>query len=107
MKLKKLQKAKLVSESSQHLNIAHKKATEIKVEKVQEAVELGVGDRIKIQKYKRNYGAQIKGNKAFIENDAGMKLQVMLSDLSRSGNPPPPKVTKKQQLQFKDQIVEI
>jgi DNA mismatch repair protein MutS2 len=91
---KKAIKAKLVSESHQHLNIAHKKATEIKVEKVQEAVELGVGDRIKYRNTKGTI-VSIKGNKAFIENDAGMKLQVMLSDLSRSGNPPPPKVTKK------------
>ena len=27
--------------------------------------------------------------KAFIENDMGMKVQVLLADLSRSGNPPP------------------
>ena len=37
----------------------------------------------------------IKGSKAFIENDMGMKVQVNLSDWSRSGNPPPKIPTKK------------
>lgn len=91
---KKAIKAKLVSESHQHLNVAHKKATEIKVEKVQETVELGVGDRVKYRNTKGTI-VSIKGSKAFIENDMGMKVQVQLSDLSRSGNPPPPKVPTK------------
>ncbi|AXK48893.1 endonuclease MutS2 [Aliarcobacter trophiarum LMG 25534] len=87
-------KAKLVSQSHQHLNISHKMAKEIEVEKVQEKVELKVGDRVK---YRNTKGAivSIKGAKAFIENDMGMKVQVMLSDLSRSGNPPPKIPTKK------------
>lgn len=91
---KKAIKAKLVSESHQHLNIAHKKAIEIKTEKVQEAVELKVGDRVK---YRSTKGVivSIKGTKAFIENDMGMKVQVVLADLSRSGNPPPPKIPAK------------
>ena len=65
---KKAIKAKLVSESHQHLNIAHKKAIEIKTDKVQEAVELKVGDRVK---YRSTKGVivSIKGTKAFIEND--------------------------------------
>ncbi len=91
---KKAIKAKLVSESHQHLNIAHKKAIEIKTDKVQEAVELKVGDRVK---YRSTKGVivSIKGTKAFIENDMGMKVQVVLADLSRSGNPPPPKIPAK------------
>ena len=91
---KKAIKAKLVSESHQHLNIAHKKAVEIKTEKVQEAVDLKVGDRVK---YRSTKGVivSIKGTKAFIENDMGMKVQVVLADLSRSGNPPPPKIPAK------------
>jgi DNA mismatch repair protein MutS2 len=91
---KKAIKAKLVSESHQHLNIAHKKAIEIKTEKVQEPVELKVGDRVK---YRSTKGVivSIKGTKAFIENDMGMKVQVVLADLSRSGNPPPPKIPVK------------
>jgi DNA mismatch repair protein MutS2 len=91
---KKAIKAKLVSESHQHLNIAHKKAIEIKTDKVQEAVDLKVGDRVK---YRSTKGVivSIKGTKAFIENDMGMKVQVVLADLSRSGNPPPPKIPVK------------
>ena len=91
---KKPIKAKLVSESHQHLNIAHKKAIEIKTDKVQEADELKVGDRVK---YRSTKGVivSIKGTKAFIENDMGMKVQVVLADLSRSGNPPPPKIPAK------------
>ena len=91
---KKAIKAKLVSESHQHLNIAHKKATEIKVEKIQEVAELGVGDRVKYRNTKGTI-VSIKGSKAYIENDMGMKVQVLLTDLSRSGNPPPPKVPTK------------
>ncbi len=91
---KKAIKAKLVSESHQHLNIAHKKAVEIKTEKIQEPVVLNVGDRVK---YRNTKGVivSIKGTKAFIENDMGMKVQVVLADLSRSGNPPPPKIPTK------------
>ena len=91
---KKAIKAKLVSESHQHLNIAHKKATEIKVEKIQEVAELGVGDRVKYRNTKGTI-VSIKGSKAYIENDMGMKVQVLLADLSRSGNPPPKVPTKK------------
>ena len=91
---KKAIKAKLVQESHQHLNIAHKKAKDIKVEKVQEAIELAVGDRVK---YRNTKGViiSIKGSKVFIENDMGMKVQVMLADLSRSGNVPAPIIPKK------------
>ncbi|PRM96583.1 endonuclease MutS2 [Aliarcobacter cryaerophilus] len=91
---KKAIKAKLISQSHQHLNVSHKIAKEIEVEKVQEKIELKVGDRVK---YRNTKGAivSIKGSKAFIENDMGMKVQVQLNDLSRSGNPPPKIPTKK------------
>ncbi len=91
---KKAIKAKLVKESHQHLNIAHKKASEIKTEKVQEVGELKVGDRVKYRNTKGSI-VSIKGKKAFIENDMGMKVQVLLVDLTRSGNPPIPKVKPK------------
>lgn len=91
---KKAIKAKLVKESHQHLNISHQKASDIKAAKVVDPVELKVGDRVK---YRSTKGVliSIKGKKAFIENDMGMKVQVKLEDLQRSGNPPkiktPPK----------------
>lgn len=91
---KKAIKAKLVGESHQHLNIAHKMAVEIKTEKVQEPVELKEGDRVKYRNTKGTI-VSIKGAKAFIENDMGMKVQVLLADLSRSGNPPPKIPVKK------------
>ncbi len=91
---KKAIKAKMVREGHQHLNTSHKKASEIKTNKVVDPVELKVGDRVK---YRTTKGTliSIKGKKAFIENDMGMKVQVKLEDLQRSGNPPkiktPPK----------------
>ncbi|OCL82869.1 endonuclease MutS2 [Arcobacter porcinus] len=91
---KKAIKAKLVKESHQHLNISHKIAKEIEVEKVQEQIEFKVGDRVKYRSTKGTI-VSIKGAKAFIENDMGIKVQVMISDLSRSGNPPPKIPTKK------------
>ena len=91
---KKAIKAKLISQSHQHLNVSHKIAKEIEVEKVQEKIELKVGDRVKYRNTKGTI-VSIKGSKAFIENDMGMKVQVQLSDLSRSGNPPPKIPTKK------------
>ena len=91
---KKAIKAKLVSQSHQHLNVSHKIAKEIEVEKVQEKIELKVGDRVKYRNTKGTI-VSIKGSKAFIENDMGMKVQVQLNDLSRSGNPPPKIPTKK------------
>ena len=84
---KKAIKAK-VAQGHQHLNIAHDKAKSIKTEKVQEVVlDLKVGDRVKYRNAKGEI-LSIKGKKAFIENDMGMKLQVLLADLQRSGNPP-------------------
>jgi len=90
---KKAIKAKLVKESHQHLNISHQKASDIKAAKVVDPVDLKVGDRVK---YRTTKGVlvSIKGKKAFIENDMGMKVQVKLEDLQRSGNPPKIKANK-------------
>ncbi len=77
-----------VAQGHQHLNIAHEKAQSIKTKKVQEeVVDLKVGDRVKYRNTKGEI-LSIKGKKAFIENDAGMKMQVLMADLQRSGNPP-------------------
>lgn len=86
--------AKISRESHQHLNIAHKKVKEIKTEKVEEKYEFKVGDRVK---YKNSKGeiVSIKGKKAFIENDLGMRLQVEINDLRPSGNQPKVVVKKK------------
>jgi len=84
---KKAIKAKLSTESHQHLNVAHQKASIIKTEKVQDTVVLKVGDRVKYRSTKGTL-VSIKGSKAYIENDMGMKVQVKLADLQKSGNPP-------------------
>ncbi|PKN14799.1 MAG: endonuclease MutS2, partial [Deltaproteobacteria bacterium HGW-Deltaproteobacteria-24] len=83
---KKAIKAKKVEESHQHLNIAHKKVVEIKTQTVKEVEAFKVGDRVKYQSSKGEI-LSIKGNKAFILNDLGMRVQVNLALLQRSGNP--------------------
>jgi DNA mismatch repair protein MutS2 len=83
---------KLNDSKAQHklLNEAHKKKTSIKVTKNQEPIELKVGDRVK---YNNTKGVlvSIKGKKAMVETDDGMKMQLPLSSLKRSGNIPAPK----------------
>jgi len=91
---KKAIKAKLIKESHQHLNVSHKMVKDIQVEKVQEIVEFKIGDRVKYKNTKGNI-ISIKGNKAFIENDTGIKVQVGLSHLSKSKNQIPKIPTKK------------
>ena len=80
---------KLTDSKEQHkiLNAAHKKKQAIKVVKNQEPIELKVGDRVK---YNNTKGVlrSIKGKKAMIETDDGMKMQLPLSSLKRSGNIP-------------------
>lgn len=88
---KKAIKTKLIEDSHRHLNISHKLVSQIEVEKVEDdtlALELKVGDRVKYRNTKGNI-LSIKGSKAFIQNDDGIKMQVFLTDLKRSGNPPP------------------
>ncbi|HAC70453.1 MAG TPA: endonuclease MutS2, partial [Arcobacter skirrowii] len=68
---------------------SHKIVKEIEVEKAEdEIVDFKVNDRVK---YRNTKGSilSIKGAKAFIETDAGLKMQVLLSELKRSGNPLP------------------
>ena len=95
---KKAIKTKLISDSHRHLNISHKLVKQIEVEKVEDlSQELEVGNRVKYNNTKGEI-ISIKGQKAFIQTDVGMKMQVLLSDLRRSGNPPPkpkPKTTIK------------
>jgi len=83
------QAVKLNDSKEQHrvLNKAHKKKQEIKVEKVEEPIKLKVGDRVK---YNNTKGVllSIKGKKAMVETDDGMKLQLPLVNLKRSGNIP-------------------
>ena len=86
---KKAIKTKLIEDSHRHLNISHKIVKEIEVEKAEdEIVDFKVNDRVK---YRNTKGSilSIKGVKAFIETDAGLKMQVLLSELKRSGNPLP------------------
>ena len=81
-------------ESHKHLNIAHQKVKEIKVEKVEEVYEFKEKDRVK---YKSSKGEiiSIRGKKAFIQTDAGMRLHVSVDELRPSGNEVKPIVKKK------------
>ncbi|MDX4051041.1 endonuclease MutS2 [Aliarcobacter skirrowii] len=86
---KKAIKTKLIEDSHRHLNISHKIVKEIEVEKAEdEIVDFKVNDRVKYRNTKGSI-VSIKGLKAFIETDAGLKMQVLLSELKRSGNPLP------------------
>ncbi|MDX4027789.1 endonuclease MutS2 [Aliarcobacter skirrowii] len=86
---KKAIKTKLIEDSHRHLNISHKIVKEIEVEKAEdEIVDFKVNDRVKYRNTKGTI-VSIKGVKAFIETDAGLKMQVLLSELKRSGNPLP------------------
>ncbi|MGM0518456.1 MAG: endonuclease MutS2 [Campylobacterota bacterium] len=87
---KKAIKAKISKEGHRHLNISHQKASEIKTKKVVEPEDLKVADRVKYRSTKGTI-LSIRGKKAFIENDMGMKIQVNLSDLRKSGNEIKPK----------------
>ena len=91
---KKAIKTNKYKEAHQLLNVAHKKMKDIKVEQYQEPLNLKVGDRVK---YRNTKGVllSIKGKKAQLESDDGMKLQVLLVDLKRSGNIPKPKQISK------------
>ena len=86
---KKAIKTKLIEDSHRHLNISHKIVKEIEVEKAEdEIIDFKVNDRVKYRNTKGSI-VSIKGAKAFIETDAGLKMQVLLSELKRSGNPLP------------------
>ena len=80
---------KLSNTKEQHkiLNKAHQIKKQIQIEKNKEPVNLKVGDRVK---YNNTKGLliSIKGKKATVETNDGMKLQLPLSSLSLSGNMP-------------------
>jgi len=80
---------KLNNTKEQHriLNKVHHKKQQIKVEKIEEPLHLKVGDNVK---YNNTKGllVSIKGKKAVVETNDGMKLQLPLSSLKRSGNIP-------------------
>ena len=80
---------KLNDSKEQHriLNKVHTKKQQIKVEKIEEPLDLKVGDTVK---YNNTKGVivSIKGKKAMVETNDGMKLQLPLSSLKRSGNIP-------------------
>ena len=83
------QAVKLNNSKEQHkiLYKVHKQKQEIKIEKNTEPLSLKVGDRVK---YNNTKGLliSIKGKKATVETNEGMKLQLPLSSLQRSGNIP-------------------
>jgi len=85
--VKKAVKSNNTKEQHQILNKVHKQKQQIKVEKNQEPLNLKVGDRVK---YNNTKGLliSIKGKKATVETNDGMKLQLPLSSLQRSGNIP-------------------
>jgi DNA mismatch repair protein MutS2 len=86
---KKAIKTRLTEDSHRHLNISHKIVKDIEIEKVEDTIlDFKVNDRVKYRNTKGHI-ISIKGQKAFIENDDGIKMQVLLSDLRRSGNPLP------------------
>jgi len=80
---------KLTNTKDQHkiLNKAHLIKKQIHIEKNKEPINLKVGDRVK---YNNTKGLliSIKGKKATVETNDGMKLQLPLSSLSASGNIP-------------------
>jgi DNA mismatch repair protein MutS2 len=87
---KKAIKTNLTKEAHQLLNIAHKKMKNIGFQEHVELLNLKKDDRVK---YRNTKGILVstKGKKAYIESDDGIKLQVLLKDLKRSGNIPKPK----------------
>ncbi len=86
-------KAKMYQESHRHLNIAHQKVAKIEVQKVEEKKEFKMGDRVK---YNNTKGVvlSLRGDKAYIETDEGIKLHISMSSLKPSGNP----ITVKQKI---------
>ncbi len=85
--VKKAIKCTSVKEQHQILNIAHNKKQQIQVEKNTDIVNFKIGDMVK---YNNTRGVllSIKGKKAIVETIDGMKLQLQLSSLKRSGNIP-------------------
>ena len=81
---------KLKDERAVHrqLGRAHKTVSKAKIEAPKRVEKLKVGDRVKYRKSRGTIIA-LKAKEATIEVE-GIKLRVPLSELKRSGNPPPP-----------------
>ena len=83
---KKAIKTKVMQQAHRHLNEAHKKLQEVKIQKVDTPIEdFKVGDRVKYNNTKGSI-LSIKGSKVYFESDDGMKIQVAMKNLKRSGN---------------------
>jgi DNA mismatch repair protein MutS2 len=78
-------KAKDVSDSHRYLNAASKFVKNVETPQIKEDIVFEVGDMVK---YKSSKGEiiSIKGEKAFVDMD-GIKMQVFLKELKRSGVP--------------------
>ncbi|HIP12982.1 MAG TPA: endonuclease MutS2 [Arcobacter sp.] len=84
---KKAIKTKIMQQAHRHLNEAHKKLQGVKeVQVEEEIVNFKVGDRVKYNSTKGSI-ISIKGSKVYFESDDGMKIQVKMKSLRRSGNP--------------------
>ena len=95
---KKAIKSKIIQEAHRHLNKAHQKVKDIKDISVQdEILDFKVGDRVKYNNTKGEI-LSIKGTKAYFQSDEGMKMQVPLKSLRRSGNKVKVKVKQKVQI---------
>jgi DNA mismatch repair protein MutS2 len=75
----------LITDAHRLLNNAHKKASVIKTTKIQEFVDLNIGDRVKYNNTKGTL-ISIKGKKATIQTDQGMQLHLKLNDLRPSNS---------------------
>jgi DNA mismatch repair protein MutS2 len=95
---KKIIKNTHTKDAHKILNNAHKKASVIKIKKIQEPVELKVGDRVKYYNTK-GLLVSIKGKKATIDTDQGIQMQVKLIDLRPSG-----KEVKLKKLSYKQKV---
>jgi DNA mismatch repair protein MutS2 len=85
--IKQAVKSNNTKEQHRALNVAHKKKQAIKVKQIQEPLDLKINDRVKYNNTKGTL-ISIKGKKATIQTDEGIKLQLPLGSLKRSGNLP-------------------
>jgi DNA mismatch repair protein MutS2 len=95
---KKAIKSKIVQEAHRHLNKAHQKLKDIKDVAIEdEIIDFKVGDRVKYNNTKGEI-LSIKGTKAYFQSDEGMKIQVAIKNLRRSGNKVKVKIKHKVQV---------
>ena len=78
-------KTKQTAQAHRLLNKAHKQIKDIKIKQYKESPDLKIGSRVK---YKNSKGVllSIKGKKAYVETDEGVKLQVPFNELKQSGD---------------------